>query len=191
MSARAGTRAADRVAKRAFRPRRAVPAAVVAVLLTALGLLVAAETISALFGRPLRLVPYDRMLDWAVSTTWASPLVLAAAAVVTLLGLALLLTALVPGRPRMVPVRTGDAEVVIGMRPKGFTGALAHAAEEVPGVRSARASLHGGTVTVTAETSGWDPEGFEQAVRNAVLDRLAALDPVEPYRVHVNVKERR
>ena len=183
-------RAADRAARRAFRPSRTVPAVVVAALLAALGLLVAAETISALFGRPLRLVPYDRILDRAISVTWASPAALLTAAAVTLVGLALLLIALVPGRPRLIPVRTGDADLVIGMRPKGFTRALAHAAEDVPGVRAAVASVHGHAVTVTAVTSGWDEEGFGEAVRGAVLDRLAALDPIEPYQVHVTVRER-
>ncbi|MFF0864538.1 DUF6286 domain-containing protein [Nonomuraea sp. NPDC003560] len=182
---------ADRAAVRAFRPQRRVPAIVVAVLLTLLGLLVAAETVSALAGSPLRWLPYDRMLAWAATTPWSDPLFLTGAAIVALAGLALLVTALVPGRPRMVPVRTGDPDLIIGVRPKSFTRALEHAAEEVPGVRSAHASLRGHTVAVTPATSGWDDEGFDRAVREAVLTRLAGLDPVEPYRVAVNVKERR
>ncbi|MFI7689109.1 DUF6286 domain-containing protein [Nonomuraea sp. NPDC049655] len=182
---------ADRAAVRAFRPQRRVPAIVVAVLLTLLGLLVAAETVSALVGSPLRWLPYDRMLAWAATTPWSDPLVLTGAAIVALAGLALLIAALVPGRPRMVPVRTGDPDLIIGVRPKSFTRALEHAAEEVPGVRSAHASLRGHTVAVTPATSGWDDEGFGRAVREAVLTRLAGLDPVEPYRVAVNVKERR
>nr|WP_055505158.1 DUF6286 domain-containing protein [Nonomuraea pusilla] len=184
-------RAADRAAVRAFRPHRTVPAVVVAALVTLAGLYVAAETVSALVGAPLRLLPYDRMLAWASSTPWSDPLLLLGAAVATLVGLALLATALVPGRPRMIPVRTGDPDLVIGMRRKSFSSALAHAAEEVPGVHGARARLRGRTVAVTPFTSGWDEEGFARAVRDAVLTRMAALQPVEPYRVAVNVKERR
>ncbi|TMS00747.1 DUF6286 domain-containing protein [Nonomuraea basaltis] len=184
-------RAADRATVRAFRSHRRVPAIVVAGLLTILGLLVAAETISALTGRPQRLVPYDRMLAWASSTLWSDPLFLAGAALVTLTGLALLAVALVPGRPRMVPVRGGDPDLIIGLRPKSLTRALAHAAEEVSGVHSARARIRGRTVTVTATTSGWGRERFRKAVRAAVLTRLAGLDPVEPYRVVVDVKERK
>ncbi|MFI7635827.1 DUF6286 domain-containing protein [Nonomuraea sp. NPDC049400] len=184
-------RAADRAVVRAFRPYRRVPAIVVAVLLTLLSFLVAAETISALVGRPLRWVPYDRMLGWASATLWSNPLFLLASAVVALLGLALLVTALIPGRPSMVPVRSGDPDVIIGLRPKTVSRALAHAAEEVPGVHSARATIRGRTVAVTPATSGWDKERFAQEVRTAVLTRLAGLDPVEPYRVAVNVKERK
>ncbi|NJP90165.1 alkaline shock response membrane anchor protein AmaP [Nonomuraea sp. FMUSA5-5] len=184
-------RAADRAALRAFRPRRRVPAMIVAALLALLSLLVLAETVSALAGRPLRWVPYDRMLAWAGSTLWSDPRVLAGAAVVTLAGLVLLAIALVPGRPRMVPVRSGDPDLVIGLRPRSVTRALAHAAEQVPGVRSARATLRGHTFAVTPVTCGRDVDGFGQDVRAAVLSRLAALDLVEPYRVSVNVREQR
>ncbi|MGR6915016.1 DUF6286 domain-containing protein [[Actinomadura] parvosata] len=184
-------RAAHRAAVRAFRPRRRVPAVIVAALLAMLSLLVLAETISALAGRPLRWVPYDRMLAWAGSTLWSDPRVLAGAAVVTLAGLVLLAIALVPGRPRMVPVRSGDPDLVIGLRPRSVTRALAHAAEQVPGVRSARATLRGHTFAVTPVTCGRDVDGFGQDVRAAVLSRLAALDLVEPYRVSVNVREQR
>jgi hypothetical protein len=184
-------RGADRAAVRAFRPRRAVPALVVAALLTVLGVLVAAETLSALAGRPARWVRLDRLLGWAASTPWNNTLFLLGAALVTLIGLALVVTALVPGRPRLVPVRTGDADLIIGMRRKSFARALAHAAEGVSGVHSARTSVRGRTAAVTATTSGWDRERFGEAVRTAVLSRLAALNPVEPYQVKVNVRERK
>lgn len=185
------SKAADRAAVRAFRPQRRVPAVVVALLLTLLGLLVAVETLSGLFGRPLRWIPYEGMRAWAASTLWSNPLVLLASAVVTLLGLALLITAVVPGRPSMVPVRSGDPDVIIGLRPKSATRALAHAAEQVPGVHSARAVRRGHTFEVRPTTYGRDTGEFGQEVRGAVLTRLAALDLVEPYGVTVHVKERR
>ncbi|PZG21609.1 DUF6286 domain-containing protein [Nonomuraea aridisoli] len=183
---------ADRAAVRAFRPRRRIPAVVVAILLTLLGLLLAVETLSALFGSPLRLVPYDRMLGWASSTLWTNPWFLLGSALVTLLGLALLAAALVPGKPKMVPVRSGHRDLIIGLRPRSVARALARAAEQVPGVRSARAKLRGGTFTVTPTTSGWRKrDEFRKDVRDAVLAKLAELDPVHPYRVAVHVKERK
>ncbi|TDD47761.1 hypothetical protein E1286_16740 [Nonomuraea terrae] len=183
---------ADRAAVRAFRPRRRIPAVIVAVLLTLLGLLLAVETLSALFGRPLRLVPYDRMLAWASSTSWSNPWFLLGSALVALLGLALLATALAPGKLKMVPVRSGHRDLIIGVRPKSVARALAHAAEQVPGVRSARATLRGGTFTVIPTTSGWRKrDEFRKDVRDAVLARLAELDPAHPYRVAVHVKERK
>jgi hypothetical protein len=184
-------RAADRAAMRAFRPRRTVPAVVVAALLTVLGVVVAAQTISALAGRPLRWARLDRMLSWAASTPWNNSLFLLGAALVALVGLALLVAALVPGRPRLVPVRTGDPDLIIGMRRRSFARALAHAAEGVPGVHAARASVRGHTAAVTATTAGWDRERFGADVRTAVLSRLVALSPVESYHVKVNVRERK
>lgn len=184
-------RGADRAAVRAFRPHRRIPALVVAALMTLLALLIAAETISALAGVPLRLVPYDGMLSWATSTPWTDPLFLAGSAIVALVGLGLLAAALVPGRPGMVPVRSGDPDVIIGLRTRSVTRALAHAAEEVPGVHSARARIRGRTIAVKSATSGWDKERFTQEVRGAVLTRLAGMDPVRPYRVDVHVKERK
>lgn len=176
------SKAADRAAMRAFRPARRVPAVVVAALLTVGSLLLLLEIVSALVGRPLRWIPYDRMLAWASTTSWSDPLVLLGAAVVTLIGVALLLSALVPGRPRMVPVRSGDPDLIIGLRPRSVARALAHAAEQVPGVRSARGKLRGQTFAVTPTTYGGD---VDQDVRGAVLSRLAGYDLVHPYRVAV------
>lgn len=91
---------ADRAAVRAFRPSRVIPSVITAVVMTAIGVLVALEVISALVGHPLRLVPYDRMLTWASSTPWSDPRVRAGAGLVGLLGLLLVLFALIPGGPR-------------------------------------------------------------------------------------------
>ncbi|GAA3114707.1 DUF6286 domain-containing protein [Streptosporangium carneum] len=183
-------RAADRAAVRAFRPRRVVPATITAALMTVAGALVAAEVISALLGRPLRWIPYDRLLSWASSTTWDDPSVTLGAALITLLGLLLVLLALVPGRPRLIPVRTDDPDLVIGMQPRGFIRALAHAAEQVPGVDHARVRLRGRTAEVTARSPLREPVGLAEAVQQAVTTRIAALAPLKdhPVRVHLRGK---
>ncbi|WP_157250871.1 DUF6286 domain-containing protein [Nonomuraea typhae] len=182
--------AGDRAALGAFRPGRTVPAVIVAALLAVLGTVVAAEVIARLFGRSLGWLPGPALLAWGRGTMWQSPAVLIGAALVTLIGLALLLTAFLPGRPRLVPLRTGDPDLVIGMRRQSFTTALARAAAEVPGVRSARAVTRRRTVTVTATTSGWNDAATGDAVREAVLARLAALGPVQEHRVAIRLKER-
>ncbi|MER7207315.1 DUF6286 domain-containing protein [Streptosporangium sp. NPDC000239] len=180
--------AADRAAVRAFRPRRVVPAVITAVLMTALGVVVAAEVISALLGRPLRWTPYDRMLSWASTTRWDDSRVLFGAGVVALLGLLLVLLALIPGRPRLIPVRTGDPELIIGMQPRGFTRALTHAAEQVPGIDRARVRLRGRTAEVTAHSPLREPAGLAEAVQRAVTTRIAALGPLKDYPVRVRLR---
>ncbi|GAA4223595.1 hypothetical protein FHR32_001327 [Streptosporangium album] len=181
-------RAADRAANRAFRPRRVVPAVITAALMTLLGILVAVETISALLGRPVRWIPYDRLLGWASSTTWNSPQVMLGGSVLTALGLLLVLLALVPGQPRLIPARTGDPDLIIGMQRRGFTRSLAHAARQVQGIDRARVRLHGRTAQVTADSSLRDTTGLAEAVRQAVTDRITALAPVDDHPVRVNLR---
>lgn len=178
--------AADRAARRAFRPRRTIPATIAAIVLTLLGAYVAAEVISALVGRPLRLLPYDRVLLWGATTPWQSPQVLIGSALVALLGLVLLLCGLLPGKPRLLPVHTGDERLIVGLRPKSVTTSLTRAAEAVPHVRSARARLRRREVTVAAEITGRDKEGVAEAVRQAVTTKLASLALVDPLRVTVH-----
>ncbi|MFF3439881.1 DUF6286 domain-containing protein [Streptosporangium sp. NPDC002721] len=181
---------ADRAAVRAFRPRRVLPSVITAVLMTLLGLLVALEVISALLGRPLRLVPYDRILSWATSTPWNDPRVMAGAGLVGLLGLLLVLLSLVPGRPTLIPVRTGDRDLAIGMQRRGFTRSLAHAAEQVQGVEHARVRLRGKAVHVAADSGMRDVRGLADAVREAVNLRITALSPVGKYPVSVSLREK-
>jgi len=181
---------ADRAAVRAFRPRRVVPSVITALLMLVIGGLVAAEVISALLGSPLRLVPYDRMLSWASSTPWTDPSVRMGALVPILLGLLLVLLALIPGRPRLIPVRTGDKDLIIGMRPRGFAHALTHAAEQVQGVDRARVRVLGRTAHVKAVSFLRDTTGLEDAVRQAVTGRIATLNPVRDHSVRVKLREK-
>ncbi|MEU4409558.1 DUF6286 domain-containing protein [Streptosporangium sp. NPDC023963] len=181
---------ADRAAVKAFRPRRVVPAVITAILMTLLGLLVALEVISALLGRPLRLVPYDRILSWATSTPWNDPRLMTGAGLAGLLGLLLVLLALVPGRPTLIPVRTGDRDLAIGMQRRGFTRSLAHAAEQVQGIEHARVRLRGKAVHVAADSGMRDTRGLADAVREAVNLRITALSPVWKYPVRVHLREK-
>ncbi|WP_329428776.1 DUF6286 domain-containing protein [Streptosporangium sp. NBC_01495] len=181
---------ADRAAVRAFRPRRVTPSVITAVLMTLAGLLLALEVISALLGRPLRLVPYDRLLSWATSTPWNDPRVMAGAGLAGLLGLLLVLLAIIPGRPTLIPVRTGDKDLAIGMQRRGFTRSLAHAAEQVQGIERARVRLRGKAVHVAAESGMRDTRGLADAVREAVTMRITALSPVWKYPVRVYLREK-
>ncbi|MFD1935984.1 DUF6286 domain-containing protein [Nonomuraea mangrovi] len=182
---------ADRAARREFRPRRVVSASLAALALVGIGFVAAVEIVSMLAGRPARWLPQDRLLAWATTTPWNHPTVLAGAGVLVLAGLTLLALALRGGRGHTVPVRTGDPDLIIGLRPKGFATALAHAAQDVPGVHSAKATVRRGRVTVLARASGWDDERLCEAVRHAVDARLAALCPITDYQVSVSIKERR
>jgi hypothetical protein len=171
------SRRANRAAARAFRPRRVLPSVITAVVLLALGLIAAIEIISALVGGPARLLPYDSAGRWAATTRWNDTGTIVAGTILSLLGLLLLLIALVPGRPRFIPLLTGDRDLVIGMHRRSFTRALAHAAESVAGIDSAKARWQGNRIHVTATTSLRDTRGLNDAVRQAVSSKLTSLGP--------------
>ncbi|WP_214323341.1 DUF6286 domain-containing protein [Nonomuraea sediminis] len=179
---------ADKTAMKMFRPSRTVLSSLVALLITVVGVLVAAEVVSALLNRPL--VAYARMYVWAVTNPWRQPLILIVALLMLAAGLALLVTALRSGRSGLIPVHTGDPDLMVGVRARSFASALGHTAEQVPGVYEAHASIRGPTVTITGRVAGPEKEQAAEAVRHAVLTRMAALQPVTPLAVRVDLKER-
>ncbi|MQA95436.1 MAG: hypothetical protein GEV11_12585 [Streptosporangiales bacterium] len=184
--ARTARRAARR-AVRVFRPRRTGTALVVAAVLLTVSALTAAEVISWLMGRPLRLVPYERLGELARAYRFDDPVMLGASAVIALAGLWLLLVALVPGRPRMVPLATDDPDLVVGLSRAGLRHALEAAAAAVPGVGESRVRLRRRTVTVYVRGGSSEPGEPAAGVRRAVTARLVELAPVRMPKVRIVV----
>ncbi|GLW06116.1 hypothetical protein Misp01_12460 [Microtetraspora sp. NBRC 13810] len=184
------SRRANRAAVRAFRPRRAVPGTIAAIVLLLLGLVSAIEVISALLGTPFRIVPYDRILNWAFTTRWNNPALLLGAGVAAILGLLLLLMALVPGRGRYIALRTGDPNLIMGMQRRSFARSLARAAESVDGVTAARGHARGGYVHVKATTPLRDTRTLEETVRRAIHDKIDSLSPASAPHVGVTVRRK-
>ncbi|RBQ14261.1 hypothetical protein DP939_41325 [Spongiactinospora rosea] len=187
---RKGGRRADHAAAHAFRPWRRWPAVIASVVLMALGIIAAIEIISALFGGAARVVPYEPLWRWATSAHWNEPAMLTGAAVAALLGIILLLAALIPGRPRFVPLRSGDRDLIMGMQRRSFTNAVRHAVEDVDGVREAKARLRRGRVRVTATTSLLTAAPrLTEAVRQAAAAKIRTLAPVSTPDVKVTVRD--
>ncbi|SDH25569.1 hypothetical protein SAMN05421505_11335 [Sinosporangium album] len=182
------TSAADRAAVHAFRPRRTLPAVLTAALLAVIGTLVAIAVISGALGSPARWIPYKGLLAWASATPWQDPALLVGAAIVTLLGIWLIVLALRPGRPGMVPLHTGDPESIMGMRRRSFARSLAHAAEEVMGIDRAKVTIGDHRADVTAHTRLHDTGELAEEVRQAVTQRLESFDAIGGYAVRVNIR---
>lgn len=176
-----------RSGKRAFRPTRAVPSTIAALVLLAVGVLAAVHVVSALFGRPIRLVPYEAVLGWARTTTWDGSTTLAAASVLMLLGALLLLLAAVPGRGHLLALRTADPDLVVGMSRHALARRLRHVAGAVDGVRRARVRVSGQRAKVRAWTDLRDTTTVSGRVRAAVDQELARLSPVHRMSVSVRV----
>ncbi len=125
-----------------------MPAAIAALVLFATGLLIAVETISALFGRPVRIVPYERVAAWASASTWQDNAVMAGAGIIGIVGLLLVLIGMVSGRSRLVPLRSSDPDMIITTPRRMLARVLGTVAAQVDGVRQAWAKVRGRRVTV-------------------------------------------
>ncbi|GGL35507.1 DUF6286 domain-containing protein [Planomonospora parontospora] len=170
----AGGRRAARLLRPSRGPAGAVVALAAAVVLSAL----AAGTVTLLSGSSSALAVYGRLAAGPGALSWSDPVVLGAALGVVAVGAALVAVAVVPGRPRLVPLETGDPLAVIGLTRSGLRRTLRAAAESVDGVGRARVRLgRGGVeVLVVAETDGTGR--LLRRVGAEVGDRLAALGAV-------------
>ena len=189
---RAAGRTADRAARRAFRSRRVWFALPAALLVTAVGVLVAIETLSALVGNPARAVPLDRLTSWAADARYEDWAVLLICAAVALLGLVFLMAGLVPGRGRLVPLHGDDPDLVVGITRHGLRTVVVDAARDVDGVsgvRRAKVGRH--RVAVAVGTAMRDPEDLGERVREAVQRRLDEIGPLPARRVTVTVQSPR
>lgn len=158
-----------------------------ALLLTAAGSLTAIEVISAGAGRPARVFPYG----WVNDTAWDDWHALAMFGAMTTLGLLFTLTALLPGKTRIVPLRGCEPSLVMGVCRRGLKKTVAAAAQEAPGVsRVRRVRLRRRRVKLVAETAVNAPEGLDEGVAEAVRDRLGGLRPLPVRSVSVRVRRR-
>ncbi|RJL33187.1 DUF6286 domain-containing protein [Bailinhaonella thermotolerans] len=173
---------------RAFRPRRMITSMIVALLLTAAAVLGLVEVLSALFGRPVNVLPVRQGANWLRSTPWNDPAVITTGVVLALLGLLLLALALLPGRTRMVPLVSDDPDLILGATPRSVNQMLGVAARDVSGVSSARTRVRGKKVRVDVDTSVQDTDDLRNRVTEAVEARLANLQPLQKHRVKVNIR---
>jgi len=151
---------------------------VLAVLLLALAVLLGREAavgLGWLQGSPW-LPPAASALDGLAAQTW----MIAAGAVLALVGLWLVVTALRPRSRKTLPV---TAETGVFVQTRDVARLASAAAREVDGVLSASSSATRSTVTVDVEALAPD---VSAAVQQQVTDRLKALR--KPVRVRVGVK---
>jgi hypothetical protein len=162
----------------------------VAAVLAAAGILGAIQAVSAAVGRPLWQVPHRDLAAPLQHAHWADTGTLTVAAAAAFIGLVLILIGVIPGRPRAIALASGDESVVIGVPRRSLRRSLAWLAEEVTGIRNAKARTGGRSVTVRATTRLRDTASLREAVHAAVQDRLTALDPLWPLQVKVRLRQK-
>ncbi|OLF04994.1 DUF6286 domain-containing protein [Actinophytocola xanthii] len=170
------------------RPRRAVPAVLTALVLLSMSVLTAISAIQLLAGRR-PLVSYAAIADWAHATRWDSLVVTAGSAAVLLIGLVLLVAAVLPGRPTVLPLRATDTDATIdaGASRRSLRSTLRAAANAVDGVTATTLTLRGRRVTAVVRTHRTTREGLAEAVRAAVSHRLDQISPATRPAVRVRV----
>ncbi|GIH70596.1 DUF6286 domain-containing protein [Sphaerimonospora thailandensis] len=183
-------------AARALWPGRTPAGITVAAVLSLLAWAVLAEIVAAMAGlavRPSALWPPVRRV---LSVTFGDPVVPAVAMAVIVCGAGLTALAVIPGRPRLVPLEGDDPLLVIGLTRSGLRRTLAAAAWEAVdgegfsvehvGVRVLRRQIE-----VTVETDADRAGELLREVGAAVGDRLSGLGAQGHHEVVVRLRGRR
>jgi len=168
------------------RPRRTVPAVIMAVVLLGVCVVTAISVVQLLLHqRPL--VSYAALASAAHTTRWDSAAVAAGGGVLVLVGLVLLLAALLPGRPTVVPLRATEAGMDTGASRRSLRSTLRAAANSVDGVTATTLTVRGKKITAAVRTHRTAKEGLAEAVRAAISRRLDQISPATRPQVRVRV----
>ncbi|ACU36730.1 MULTISPECIES: DUF6286 domain-containing protein [Actinosynnema] len=172
-------------------PRRSAPAVLVALAVLAACALVTTVAVRQAFGLSPWIDP--RAVAGALhGARWTDPLVVLAASVCAVLGAVLLLCALLPGAPTVLPLRDDDPDsdhaLESGVTRRSLRNVLRATASSVDGVTTAKLALTRRAATATATTDRTGTTGLADAVRVAVAERLDRVGPLDRPTVTVRLK---
>lgn len=190
MTGRPGDPAELRAAARAFRSRRVIPAVIVAVVLAIISALAADEVFGTMAGHPANAAALASMRRLGTDLHWNEPAVIGAAAAACAIGAILVVLALLPGRSRIVAIRTADPHTVAGVTHLGLRRCLAEAALQQDGIDRARVQLGPHRISVRAVSPLRDAPGLAAQVSQGVAASLAEFDPLQPTRIRSAVRRR-
>jgi hypothetical protein len=164
----------------------------VAAVLAAAAILGAIWAVSAALGRPLWTVPRGDFAGPLQNTVhWSDTGTITVGAAVAFIGLLLVLIGVIPGRPRAVPLASGDSALVIGVSRRNLHRSLSWLIEDVPGIDSAKVRTGRRSLKVRATTRLRDTAGLREKAQATVEDRIAALDPLFPLQVKVRLRRKK
>ncbi|MFC9255254.1 DUF6286 domain-containing protein [Amycolatopsis thailandensis] len=169
------------------RPRRTVPAVLVALVVLAGSVLAAAVAVQTIIGeKPW--ISYDAVASALHGTRWSDPLTAIVGGGVALIGLLLLMSAIVPGRPTVLPLDGGPDT---GASRRSYRSTLRVAASTVDGVSAAKLKLKRRAIVSVVTTGRTNTAGLADAVRAAIEHRLSQIGPATVPAVRVRVKATR
>ncbi|GAA1200918.1 DUF6286 domain-containing protein [Prauserella alba] len=158
------------------RPRRSLPASLVALVTMAAGALAAVTAVQLLLGEP-PWISYDAVARALHGLRWTDTAVLLIGIGTALVGLLLLLCAFVPGARTVLPLAPGDGSVDCGAAQRSYRNALHSAAARVDGVRDVKVKARGRSVRAVVRTDRTNTTGLAEAVERAVTQRIDQLGP--------------
>lgn len=184
------------------RPRRVVPASLVALLVLAVMVLLVWSCAQVLLGQQ-PVLPFAELAEQGSTLTWNALPVLVAGGVLAALGLVLLACAWLPGAPNVLPLAdlatpTGNdarndaaGHTRAGATRRGVRQAVALAAGRVDGVSGATAQVTPRRVRTTVRTSLNDTSALTGQVLIAVGEQLSTIALQRAPKVSVRVNRTR
>ena len=172
------------------RPRRSAAAVLTAVVLLAACVLVATVAIQTILGET-PLIGYRAAADALHTTRWADLVPLIAGGVAAVLGLVLLLAAVLPGKPTVLPLRDEETAFESGASRKSYRSTLRTAASDVDGVNAAVVSLGSRKIAAVVRTDRTTTEGLADAVRASLDRRLDQIVPEARPELKIKIKAAR
>jgi len=135
----------------------------------------------------------DQLLAVTSGQRWNSAATVAVAVVLAVLGLVLLIAALRPGKPTVVPLARmeypdGRPGADAGVRRATLAKDLATTAGAVAGVTAADVSARRSRITATVRVAAADPATVPGQVRERLEARVAAIGPSPRPKVRVRAR---
>ncbi|MEV0359435.1 DUF6286 domain-containing protein [Nocardia sp. NPDC050697] len=168
------------------RPRRVVPAVLLALVLLAAAVVVIVSLVQRLTGAR-ELVSYDRVAAELHAITWGETPVLVAGVIAAALGALLLIAALWPGRTLLVPL-VDEEGLRAGVSRRGLRAAVRESAETVDGVTARGVRVRRRSVRVKAATDRVESAGTAEAVADRVSNRLREIGTRSVRRVRTSLQ---
>jgi hypothetical protein len=149
-------------------------AAVLSVLLIAVGVLVVVEVAADRLVNHSALIHWQRMYDWAERTSWAQGSVRVGSIVIAMLGVLLLLAELRRAAPRRLRVASDVTDAAYTRRAVART--LRNAVNDVDGINDTAVTVKRGKITVAAATGGRQPYTAQSLCKPATEAAQQRLD---------------
>lgn len=157
------------------RPRRGTPAVLTALVLLAACVLTAVVAIQMIIDEPAW-VDYRSVATTLHDLHWNDLGTALAGGALALAGLLLLLAAILPGAPTVLPLSGDPTGMDSGANRRGLRSTLRHAVSTVDGVSGAKLRLGRRKVTAVVRTNRTNTTGLDDAVRAALEHRLDQLN---------------